>query len=90
MYLHYKALNDAADIPILIYNIPGRTGVNMTVETMARLARLPNIAGVKDAANDITRTSLQRWRLVLILSSFPVMTEMRWGRRRMAGMAAFL
>jgi len=60
MYQHYKALNDAVDIPILIYNIPGRTGVNMTVETMARLARLPNIAGVKDAANDITRTSLQR------------------------------
>ncbi|MFP5469503.1 MAG: 4-hydroxy-tetrahydrodipicolinate synthase [Alphaproteobacteria bacterium] len=60
MYQHYKALNDAADIPILIYNIPGRTGVNMTVETMARLAKLPNIVGVKDAANDITRTSLQR------------------------------
>lgn len=60
MYQHYKALNDAADIPILIYNIPGRTGVNMSVETMARLAKLPNIVGVKDAANDITRTSLQR------------------------------
>ena len=60
MYQHYKALNDEVDIPILIYNIPGRTGVNMTVETMARLARLPNIVGVKDAANDITRTSLQR------------------------------
>lgn len=60
MYQHFKALNDAADIPILIYNIPGRTGVNMTVETMARLAKLPNIVGVKDAANDITRTSLQR------------------------------
>ena len=60
MYQHYKALNDAADIPILIYNIPGRTGVNMSVDTMARLAKLPNIVGVKDAANDITRTSLQR------------------------------
>lgn len=60
MYQHYKALNDVVDIPILIYNIPGRTGVNMTVETMARLAQLANIVGVKDAANDITRTSLQR------------------------------
>lgn len=60
MYRHFKALNDAVEIPILIYNIPGRTGVNMTVETMARLARLPNIAGVKDAANDIARTSQQR------------------------------
>jgi 4-hydroxy-tetrahydrodipicolinate synthase len=60
IYLHFKALNDAVRLPLLIYNIPGRTGVNMTVETMARLARLPNIVGVKDAANDITRTSLQR------------------------------
>ncbi len=60
MYRHFKAINDAADLPILIYNIPGRSVVNMSVETMARLARLPSIVGVKDATNDITRTSLQR------------------------------
>jgi len=60
LYLHYKALNDAVEIPILIYNIPGRSVINMSVETMARLAKLPNIVGVKDATNDITRASLQR------------------------------
>lgn len=60
MFQHYKALNDAADIPILIYNIPGRSVINMSVETMARLAKLPNIVGVKDATNDLSRVALQR------------------------------
>ncbi|MBM3526200.1 MAG: 4-hydroxy-tetrahydrodipicolinate synthase, partial [Alphaproteobacteria bacterium] len=55
LYRHYKALHDCADIPIIIYNIPGRSIVDMSVETMARLAQLPNIVGVKDATNDLTR-----------------------------------
>jgi 4-hydroxy-tetrahydrodipicolinate synthase len=55
LYQHYKAIHDAAGIPIVIYNIPGRSAVDMSVETMARLARLPNIVGVKDATNDIIR-----------------------------------
>jgi len=55
LYAHFKAIHDAADIPILIYNIPGRSIVDMTVETMARLAELPNIVGVKDATNDLAR-----------------------------------
>ncbi|NQU59545.1 MAG: 4-hydroxy-tetrahydrodipicolinate synthase [Rhodospirillales bacterium] len=55
LYLHYKAINDACDIPILIYNIPGRSVVDMSVETMARLAKLPNIVGVKDATCDLAR-----------------------------------
>ena len=55
LYRHYKAINDAVDIPILIYNIPGRSVVDMTVETMARCAKLPNVAGVKDASNSSTR-----------------------------------
>jgi len=55
LYRHYKALNDCADIPILIYNIPGRCVIDMSVETMARLSRLPNIVGVKDATNDLGR-----------------------------------
>ena len=50
LYRHYKAINDAVDIPQIIYNIPGRSVVDMSVETMARLAKLPNIIGVKDAA----------------------------------------
>ena len=55
LYQHYKAIHDAADIPIVIYNIPGRSIVDMSVETMARLAKLPNIVGVKDATNDPAR-----------------------------------
>ncbi|MBF0561500.1 MAG: 4-hydroxy-tetrahydrodipicolinate synthase [Alphaproteobacteria bacterium] len=55
LYQHYKAIHEAVDIPILIYNIPGRCIVDMTVETMARLAKLPNIRGVKDATADLAR-----------------------------------
>ena len=55
LYQHYKAIHDAADIPIVIYNIPGRSVVDMSVETMARLNELPNIVGVKDSTNDPTR-----------------------------------
>jgi 4-hydroxy-tetrahydrodipicolinate synthase len=55
LYQHYKALNDAVDLPIIIYNIPIRAAVDMTVQTMARLAKLPNIVGVKDATNDLAR-----------------------------------
>jgi 4-hydroxy-tetrahydrodipicolinate synthase len=55
LYQHFKAIHDAADIPILIYNVPPRSVVDMTVETMARLARLPNIVGVKDATQDLGR-----------------------------------
>ena len=60
LYLHYKAINDAVDIPIIIYNIPGRSIVDMSVETMARLFKLPNIAGLKDATANLTRVSQQR------------------------------
>jgi 4-hydroxy-tetrahydrodipicolinate synthase len=60
LYLHFKAINDCADIPILIYNIPGRSVVDMTVETMARLAKLKNIVGVKDATASMARVSQQR------------------------------
>lgn len=55
LYLHFKAIHDAVDIPIIIYNIPGRSVIDMSVETMARLAKLPNIVGVKDATNDLVR-----------------------------------
>ncbi len=55
LYLHYTAIADAADIPLIIYNIPGRSVVDMSVETMARLARHRNIIGVKDATANLTR-----------------------------------
>ncbi len=60
LYRHYAAIHDAVDLPIIIYNIPGRCVVDMTPETMARLARLPNIVGVKDASNDIVRPLITR------------------------------
>jgi len=60
LYQHFKAINDAIGIPILIYNIPGRSVVDMSVATMARLAALPNIAGVKDATASPVRLSQQR------------------------------
>lgn len=55
IYQHYKAIHDATDLPILVYNIPGRSVVNVSYESMARLAELPRIVGVKDASGDITR-----------------------------------
>lgn len=55
LFAHYTAIADAVDIPILIYNIPGRSVVDMSVETMARLAKHRNIVGVKDATADLAR-----------------------------------
>jgi len=55
LYEHYKAINDAVDLPIVIYNIPPRSVIDMTVETMARLAKLPNVVGVKDATAKLDR-----------------------------------
>ena len=55
MFLHFSAIADAVDLPIIIYNIPPRSVVDMSVETMARLARHPNIVGVKDATANLTR-----------------------------------
>ena len=60
LYQHFKAINDAIDIPIFIYNIPGRSVVDMSVATMARLFELKNIAGVKDATANLARPSQQR------------------------------
>jgi 4-hydroxy-tetrahydrodipicolinate synthase len=60
MYQHFKAINDAIGIPIIIYNIPGRSVIDMSVETMTRLFELKNIAGVKDATASMVRVSQQR------------------------------
>jgi 4-hydroxy-tetrahydrodipicolinate synthase len=60
LYQHFKAINDAVGIPIIIYNIPPRSVVDMSVSTMARLYELKNIAGVKDATGNVARVSQQR------------------------------
>jgi 4-hydroxy-tetrahydrodipicolinate synthase len=60
LYQHYKAINDAIGIPIIIYNIPGRSVIDMSVDTMKRLFALKNIAGVKDATANVLRVSQQR------------------------------
>jgi len=60
MYQHFKAVNDAVGLPIIIYNIPPRSVVDMSVDTMARLYELKNIAGVKDATANLARVSQQR------------------------------
>ena len=70
MYRHFMAIAEAVDIPILLYNIPGRAIVEIAVETMARLAKHPNIIGVKDATANLMRPTRERnacgkaWRLI--------------------------
>jgi 4-hydroxy-tetrahydrodipicolinate synthase len=63
LYRHFRAINDAVGIPIVIYNIPPRSVVDMSVETMQRLYKLDNIVGVKDATGNLARVSLQRHTL---------------------------
>ena len=60
LYQHFKAINDAIGIPIIIYNIPIRSVIDMSVDTMRRLFELENIAGVKDATANVVRVSQQR------------------------------
>lgn len=60
LFLHFKAIAEAVDLPIVIYNIPGRSAVDMLPETMGRLAALPNIVGVKDATANLARPLAQR------------------------------
>mgnify|MGYP006105460451 CR=1 FL=1 len=63
LYQHYKAINDKCGIPILIYNIPGRSVIDMTIDTMARLFELKNIVGVKDATGDLNRVNQQKSKM---------------------------
>lgn len=63
LYQHYKQINDNCGIPIIIYNIPGRSVVDMSVDTMARLYELKNIVGVKDATGDLDRASQQKQKM---------------------------
>ena len=63
LYQHYKAINDNTSLPIIIYNIPSRSVVNMTVDTMGRLYELKNIVGVKDATGDLNRVDEQKKKM---------------------------
>ena len=60
MFAHFKAINDAVDIPIYLYNVPGRTVVDILPETVGRLAQLKNVVGIKDASNDLGRIAKHR------------------------------
>jgi 4-hydroxy-tetrahydrodipicolinate synthase len=60
LYQHFKAIAEAVELPIIVYNIPPRCVVDISVETMARIAKLPNIIGVKEATGDITRFTRHR------------------------------
>lgn len=60
LYAHYAAINEAVELPVLVYNVPSRTSVDIANETLARLAKLPNVIGVKDATGDMGRASFQR------------------------------
>ncbi len=60
LYLHHKAVAEAVDIPQILYNVPGRTACDMLPETVARLARIPNIVGIKEATGELDRVPLLR------------------------------
>ncbi len=63
LYQHFKAINDAVEMPIILYNVPARTIVNISDDTIARLAELPNIVGIKDASGDLARPYTLRAKL---------------------------
>jgi 4-hydroxy-tetrahydrodipicolinate synthase len=60
LYAHYAAINEAVQLPVLVYNVPARTSVDISSDTLARLSKLPNIVGIKDATGDLARASFQR------------------------------
>src|ERR1700759_3319407 len=70
LYRHYEAINNAVQLPVITYNVPGRTGVDMSNDTLERLSKLPNITGIKDSTGVMDRIALQRltcgpeWNLI--------------------------
>ena len=74
LYQHFKAIADAVDLQIIVYNIPVRSAVDMSVATMARLAKLPNIVGVKDATADLARppSAVAGWPTLISVTSVTV------------------
>ena len=88
LFLHYSAIADAVDLPIIIYNIPPRSVVDMSVETMARLAKHRNIIGVKDATANLTRPLHTRRACGESSSSCRARTIPRWRSTPSAAWAA--
>ena len=60
LYAHYAAINEAVQLPVLVYNVPSRTAIDISNETLGRLSKLPNVVGIKDATGDMTRATMQR------------------------------
>ena len=60
LYAHFKAIHDSTDLPVILYNVPGRTMVEISIDTVLRLAELPRVVGLKDATSDVTRTTQLR------------------------------
>jgi len=90
IYAHFGAIAKAVDIPIFVYNVPGRTVANISVETLARLAMdFPSIIGTKDASADLTRPSKQRAASGKNSFSCQVRMARRWRSMPMAARAAF-
>ena len=75
LFQHFKAISDAVDIPIILYNVPGRTVADLKNDTVLRLLELPNIIGLKDATGDLGRASE-------LLSRLPKDRELRLQRQR--------
>src|SRR5690349_19284841 len=88
LYQHFKAINDAIGIPIIMYNIPARSIVDINVDTMKRLYELKNIAGVKDATANMTRVSQQRAAMGEDFNQCRARTSPRSASWRMAATAA--
>ena len=76
LYQHYKAINDSCGIPVIIYNIPSRSVIDMSVDTMARLFELKNIIGVKDATGVLDRVNEQKKKWAMILFNLQEMMIM--------------
>jgi len=55
LFLHYRAVHEASDLPVILYNVPGRTGVDLSVDTISLLAKLPRVAGIKEASADLSK-----------------------------------
>ena len=73
--MHYKKIAESTKLPIIIYNIPGRSIIDMSINTMIELAKIPNIAGVKDATNDLFRPLLTRTKMN---NNFLLFIRRRW------------